>query len=192
MSLTYCKVLNCRFAGSHITKAHICGKCKEPGHGSIECGNPVMVRFLSRDLTIIPFDLQCCIIGCKYISTHTTSGHQCTYCKKYDHQESECPERLWQIKVERGTAFEQSESGFKEKKYLKIQARKQMKWNEHKIFTKIYGGMGSIWYARRTNNYNPIELFFMHTDNWGQYGESTDHRPQLNKFLEGFRCVDSD
>jgi hypothetical protein len=99
---------------------------------------------------------------------------------------------LWKVKVERSTIFTQIESGYKEKKYLQIMARNQMKWEEHMVYTKVYGGMGCIWFARRKNNFEKIELFFMHTDNWGQYGSTTDHRPILDKFLEGYRSVDKE
>ena len=192
MCSQYCKAKKCRHAGSHITKVHICGKCGKPGHGYNECDNPELITALCLDTAAIPFDLHCCAAGCKSIDTHTNGGHQCTYCKKFEHDESECPEQLWKIKAELGTTFGQSESGFKEKKYIQLQARKQMKWAEHTAYTKVYGGMGCIWYAKRTNHRDHIKLFFMHTDNWGQYGESTDHRPRLNEFLEGFRCVDSE
>ncbi len=192
MSSQYCKAKNCRFNDSHITKVHICGNCGELGHGIIECGNPTLITALCQDTTTIEFDLQCNVPHCKYIANHATSGHQCTYCKKYEHDASECPERLWEVKVERGTTFSQDKSGYTDKKLIQLQARKQMKWGEHKVYTKVYGGMGCTWYARRENNWETIELFFMHGDNWGQYGESTNHKPILEKFLEGYRCMDSE
>ena len=52
--------------------------------------------------------------------------------------------------------------------------------------------MGCIWYARRNNNFEKIELFFMHSDNWGQYGPLTDDRPKLNAFIDGYICVDKE
>ena len=67
-----------------------------------------------------------------------------------------------------------------------------MKLEEHRVYTKINAGMGCTWYARRTNNFEKIELFFMHCDNWGQYGPITDDRSKLDNFLSGFRCVDKD
>lgn len=185
-----CKVKYCRFAGLHIARGHLCGKCGILGHGATECGNQAMIDSLALDTTVIPFNLLCNVPGCKDIESHTTGGHQCAYCKKFEHAEIECPEHLWKIKVERGTTFYQDESGFKKKKYIQLQARKQMNWEEHKVYTKVWGGQGCTWYARRANNWEKIELFFMHGDNWGQYGEDTDHRPRLEKFLEGYRCVD--
>ena len=37
--LEYCRVIGCRFKGTHTWQDHICGTCGEKGHGQIECGN---------------------------------------------------------------------------------------------------------------------------------------------------------
>jgi hypothetical protein len=186
----YCIVKGCRFANSHVTKAHICGKCGNKGHGVCECGDSELITTLAQDTTAIPFDLQCCVIDCRNVNEHTTSGHQCTYCKNYEHDVSECPEQLWKIKESHGTIFGQNEGNFKEKKYVQIQARKQMKWEEKKIYTIVYAGMGCMWYAKRDNNWKKIKLFFIHNDNWGQYGPETDNSPLLEQFINGYRLVD--
>ena len=39
--MNYCKVRNCRFPNSHVTKMHLCGKCKSYGHGNIECDSVI-------------------------------------------------------------------------------------------------------------------------------------------------------
>ena len=46
-----CKVRGCRFATSHHTLDHMCGKCKdhgfdERGHGRVECGHGDMMNAL--------------------------------------------------------------------------------------------------------------------------------------------------
>jgi hypothetical protein len=186
----YCKATGCRFAKTHVVKEHICGSCGKKGHGLVECGKPNLIEELSKDDTIVPSDLTCSIYGCKNNTLHTTDGHFCSYCKQFSHSEEECPEYLWTQKVERNVVAGRSETEYKEKKYLQIQARKQMKWAERAIYTIIYAGMGCVWYARRKNNFQKIELFFMHSDNWGQYGPTTDDRPKLDKFLEGYRQIE--
>jgi hypothetical protein len=161
------------------------------GHGVMECENPHMIAELAKDITEISPDLYCCVYGCKNIKEHTTEGHFCEFCKKYSHDLSECPERLWNVKMQRSTVFGQSKDEYKEKKYLKIQIRNKLKWQEHMVYTIVYAGMGCQWFARRDNNFEKIELFFMHSDQWGQYGKDTDDREELNKFLEGYRYVDT-
>ena len=185
-----CKVQGCHFPTTHITKAHRCGSCSKTGHGVMECGQHILITKLLEDTSTIPVDMHCCASNCENNTEHTTSGHYCVSCKQYSHDISECPDYLWKIKVESGTCFGQLQSGFTDKKKLQLLAKNQMKWEEHKVYTKIYGGMGCTWYARRSNNFKKIKLFFLHSDNWGQYGPSTDHRPNLNLFLEGFRCID--
>ena len=44
--MSYCKVAGCRFPKSHTTAGHLCGKCKQYGHGQIECNNPIMKESL--------------------------------------------------------------------------------------------------------------------------------------------------
>jgi len=58
---------------------------------------------------------------------------------------------------------------------------------EGPIYIIVSAGMGCMWYFKRNGRDQPIDTFFMHADNWGQYGPHTDHRPQLNAFINGFR-----
>jgi hypothetical protein len=184
-----CSVANCRFPTTHITKAHTCGKCHTKGHGILECGSPALIAKLLSDQTKISPGSICCIKNCKTSVEHLTIGHYCLYCKKYSHDEFECPEKLWNEKVESETTFGISEEGYKNKKYLKIRARNLMNWNEHKIYVEMYEEMGCIWYAKRDNLCEKIKLFFMHSDEWGQYGSQTDRRPKLAKFISGYERV---
>lgn len=191
--MSYCKVQGCRFPATHTTKYHCCGICKKLGHGQVECGNDSNIKQLGKDTSIIPFELQCTVIGCQSITTHITDGHKCPYCHTFGHDVLDCPIKKWDYKVECGTTFGQSKSMYLEKKNIILQAKKQFGWkDQHMTYTKIYGGLGSIWYAKRKNIFDKIELFFMHSDNWGQYGSSTDDRPKLNKFLEGYQSIDKE
>lgn len=61
---------------------------------------------------------------------------------------------------------------------------------EGSIYVIIPAGMGCMWYFKRNGVGQPIDEFFMHSDNWGQYGSQTDHRSQLNAFIDGFRFHD--
>lgn len=190
--MSFCKVYGCRFPTTHITFIHECGKCDKQGHGQVECGNQNSIDALALYDITIPFEQQCCVLNCNSISTHTVDGHKCTLCKSFGHDETECAIKMWQIMDESGTTFRRSKDGFMEEMSLKLEARKHFGWAEHKVYTKIYGGMGCTWFARRNNNFENIELFFMHSDNWGQYGPATDVRPKLDKFLEGYRCIDKE
>lgn len=184
-----CSVTNCRFPMTHITKGHMCGKCHQKGHGILECGSYTLISNLLKDTTKISPDSICCIANCKTKEEHLTIGHYCLYCKKHSHDEYECPEKLWNEKLEDETTFGISEEGFKNKRYLKINARNLMGWSKHKIYIQICTEMGCTWFAKRNNLCEKIKLFFMHSDEWGQYGSQTDRRPKLEKFLHGYEQV---
>ena len=187
--MNVCKVYGCRFPTTHITSKHSCGKCAKMGHGQTECGHPEKIALLKICDSEIPFGIQCCALNCSDFKTHTTDGHFCKSCKRFGHDSIECPDSKWITMVERGTTFNISKEMYLEKQNLKLQARKQMGLNEHKVYTIVYGGMGCTWYVRRANVHSKMELFFMHSDNWGQYGPTTDDRPKLDKFIEGYRQV---
>jgi hypothetical protein len=188
--MSFCKVNGCHFSDTHITSYHECGRCNQQGHGMYECGKPSLIYTLMMDTTEIPFSLQCCVPNCKFSNKHITKGHQCIYCKIFGHDILECPEKQWNNMIKRGITFGRIKEGFIEEQTIKFTARLQMGLEEKQIYTKVYGGMGCIWYARRKNNYDEIELFFMHSDNWGQYGKTTDERPNLEEFLTEYRNID--
>jgi hypothetical protein len=66
--------------------------------------------------------------------------------------------------------------------------------NPGPIYTYIYAGMGCGWYIRRScitsNNW---EVFFMHLDAWGQYGDDTNVNDMsiLNEFKTGYTPINN-
>ena len=58
--------------------------------------------------------------------------------------------------------------------------------NEYK---KSDGGMGCMWLIRNNIN-NGNEYLFMHSDNWGQYGEDSSHLPRYKAFIYGYTLVE--
>lgn len=190
--MMFCAAFGCHYPSTHTAAYHKCGKCSLYGHGQVECGDYKKIIDLLEVKTEIPFDLRCCATNCTNIQTHTTDGHKCTFCHDFGHDNSECPIQKWETKVKSGTTFGQVRESYLEKKNLQFQARKQLGWSEKKSYTKIPAGMGCIWYARRNNTFDKIELFFMHSDNWGQYGIETDDRPKLNAFIDEYTCIDKE
>lgn len=79
-----CKVYDCRYANTHVTKGHRCGNCGEFGHGQVECS----IVSLKQNLVVyysnkIPEDEQCTIPGCRFKELHRTMGHFCGSCRKF-------------------------------------------------------------------------------------------------------------
>tara|TARA_A100001234_G_C12500672_1_gene331742 strand:- start:406 stop:738 length:333 start_codon:yes stop_codon:yes gene_type:complete len=58
--------------------------------------------------------------------------------------------------------------------------------DNRKVYIVKNAGMGCQWYFRQLNSLNPIEGFFMHNDNWGQYGTQLDDRDKLQRFKNGY------
>ena len=59
-----------------------------------------------------------------------------------------------------------------------------------KVYTKGYAGMGCVFYYKRDDIGQKLKRMFMHTDEWGQYGPNSDFRPNLFRFLHGYRVID--
>ena len=58
--------------------------------------------------------------------------------------------------------------------------------NAGKIYIIVSAGMGCCWYIRRDDIGQPIDTFFMHSDNWGQYGPGSSDVPQMENFIRGY------
>ena len=50
--------------------------------------------------------------------------------------------------------------------------------------------MGCTWLIRKNINTGNNEYLFMHSDNWGQYGEESSHLPRYKAFIYGYTLVD--
>jgi hypothetical protein len=87
-----CKVKYCRFSISHVTKSHVCGKCKKLGHGEIECGDQYKINRLNMFLNDeILIDMQCSFGGCSSKKYHTIDAHHCEHCNERLHSKETCP-----------------------------------------------------------------------------------------------------
>jgi hypothetical protein len=161
-----CKVKGCRFNSYHITRFHQCGKCKETGHGMIECGDNELCKNLVKyynDNIAKP----CKSIFCDDRHTHTTEGHICLFCNKNTSNHLRyCPK-------DNSVGKELEDNSLIEKyNYLK-----------NGEYSVDYAGMGCSNYIRRNIFSNKLELIFMHSDMWGQYGDDTSELPIFKAFI---------
>lgn len=170
--MTFCLVFGCHFADSHLTKSHQCGTCKEFGHGQMECGNQTKINSLnemSRGISF-PQHLRCEAPGCRQAYSHSSSAHVCSRCKER-HFESSCTQSYVHPASE---------------VYAYSEGQRELNNIPGKVFIDIYAGMGCQWFVKRDSPNNKLSIFFMHTDNWGQYGPQCDDRTKLVQFLEGY------
>ena len=98
----HCRVLGCRYKGTHLWQDHTCGDCGKRGHGQMECGNNDLINELKlygiNDK--LKEELHCRSTSCSRKQYHTTASHLCTICKnkgkeisKCYHIVQECPEQ---------------------------------------------------------------------------------------------------
>ena len=154
--------------------------------------------------------MQCAVKGCRYSNTHITSGHQCGKCHQYGHGRMECSYNSQKCFID-GCRYsnthitQQHQCGNchqyghgrrtcrnlnqTSEAYAMIEAQKLFGNMNGKILGKIYAGMGCDWYVKRDSIYSPIMVFFMHADNWGQYGIQSDDRQKLHSFCTGYTSI---
>ena len=89
--MSYCKVKNCRFDGSHVTMGHKCGTCGSYGHGQCECEDDIATYALQQySGDVLPAHLSCKMRGCRYKTMHVSGSHQCGSCNGFGHGQYEC------------------------------------------------------------------------------------------------------
>ena len=76
-----CQVSGCRFSHTHTTASHRCGRCRQRGHGRIECGNSYRIAKLN-DLPMAQLQAShwCTVVGCADPWSHMDSAHLCDSC----------------------------------------------------------------------------------------------------------------
>lgn len=194
-----CKSTNCQNKEYHTSESHLCEICNKR-HIVQECPQRIIELDcpICRTHNSIP-NSQPKLFGlsddnkCKVCLENTVNiflpqcGHACLC--------SECLEKLDTsvipntdniiIAYDRQTGImDSSVSGFFENCFK--EAMDVLNNDNRKVFIIKNAGMGCQWYFRQFNCLSPIEGFFMHGDNWGQYGSQLDDRPKLEQFKNGY------
>lgn len=76
-----CRVRGCRFPVSHTTAGHLCGTCRQFGHGQLECGSDSRINVLKSHWND-KVDDPCTVANCPSRDTHKTVAHHCANCKQ--------------------------------------------------------------------------------------------------------------
>ena len=181
-----CKVAGCRFSQFHVTSYHMCGTCREQGHGQMECGDKIKKEQLKQYFgDNIHYHMKCTIIGCPNPLTHTSCGHVCNYCYKMHNQPhlKNCPHNP-KFNGELLTPI--GSIGMPDQNPVTEFVGKLMPG----YYSYTYGGMGCTWFVR--NNHGVFETLFMHSDAWGQYGDDASDIPIFNAFKDGYTEIKND
>ena len=183
--MSLCLAKNCRFSSSHSTCAHKCGKCHQLGHGQVECGDEEQIKKLVEN-PLFSAELKdnwCCIPSCKNRKTHVLESHNCELCGG-NHSKNTCKKNpkydIYKNDPEINNEMTEM-TEYDLTKYDKI---------DGKIWFEINVGMGCAMYFRRDGLGKRCDMRFMHSDDWGQYGEHTSHTPYLDNFINGYKHVE--
>ena len=182
-----CRVKGCRYPFSHVTCPHQCGTCGKFGHGQVECGNPDTIDHLyqiSKGDKMMK-QLVCTSKGCVNSHSHSIDAHICSTCGNR-HPNEYC------VKTEAEPYLSGSSIMYVRENYPRQFESDDMYFGEEdgKRYTTVYAGMGCVDYLRRDGIGKPIYIMFMHSDCWGQYGTDTNHKPALDRFLDGYQVIE--
>jgi hypothetical protein len=171
----YCKVEKCINPNFHVTSAHLCESCRLYGHGKYECDNIISKINLHQYFNdIVSYNDFCTIQNCMFPHTHITIDHSCLYCSKKNTHMKTCP------------VIDSTCITIIPRKYnLNVDSYYNLKNINIGHYVIIPGELGHVWIVRN-NNYL-IEYFFIHSDNWGQYGEELNDIPKLNCFIRNYK-----
>lgn len=181
----FCHVAGCRHPNSHITQHHRCGRCGEFGHGQMECRNNRQVENLHMaQRRELPRHMWCNMIGCRGRRYHTTEAHHCPNCGE-NHSIVNCNIQTLEEQFNRYGRANDIEAYTR---YINYNLARTHVDLPNGIHIETYAGMGCMLYIRAHIN-RPIQAFFLHSDNMGQYGAHTSHIPQRDRFIEGYQEI---
>jgi hypothetical protein len=183
-----CTIPMCRKPTSHTTRAHACAYCHH-NHAERECPiQPIPDPTISSKIVTCPLCRGTNTIPSNQTKVYGT-GNRCVICLEREVEVFfpqcghvctclQCCEQLSQTSTTMIPTWDSNETP------TSIFVETIMGNHPGAIFVIIPTGMGCCFYAKRTEMGQPIEFFFMHSDDWGQYG--TGRVDELNNFIHGY------
>jgi len=178
-----CKVSGCRYATFHTTRGHMCGTCKEFGHGQLECGCFEKIDALNeyRDEEL-PEDKWCEFDYCETRKYHTTQSHFCAFCNCSHRTINDCLYGDLEKTKENVELF------------LGPEIRNNLEslfGNRDNFYVGLSAGLGNMYYIRKKSGV--IQSLFMGDDTWGLYSNLPrfNHLPLYYKFTDGLTAMGS-
>lgn len=189
-----CIMKGCQYKKHHITSRHKCSSCSD-NHSSYDCPknnknnkNIVDISYIitcpickavnnisSSQKKIYGSTDLCCVCIEKNIELFLPNcGHICL-CLQCANKLNQKPKKEYEKEI----IYDFNED-------VKQNALSKLKDISGKIYTICPNGMGCCTYVRRNDIGSNLEGFFMHNDDWGQYGFESDRRPLLNDFINGY------
>lgn len=190
-----CTMAGCKYKKYHVSLVHKCKICKN-NHSSrdcpeqkkeedtiyiIECPMCKILNHISRNQPkIYGVDELCCVCADNKINLFLPKcGHVCL-CLDCADKLNKKPKKEYEKEI-------MAENGLSEE--IKKIALDKFNATNSKVYTICPMDLGCCMYIRRFNNTSRLEGFFMHYDDWGQYGIDTDKTPMVKDFINGYNEV---
>ena len=184
--LLRCQVSECKYPKYHTSDSHPCSLCDGMGHQCVNIECPIcLIKNNFKEVPKKVFGISdiCGICKTNSIEIIFPKCSHAVCCL-------ECFNEMAKIKLRTLSPLHNVNNnpnntgpfGFDPKG----KAENSFGNKDGKIYTYVGVGMGcSIYYRRKSINH-PIEEFFMHNDDWGQYGPKADKRKDLEDFWNGY------
>lgn len=171
-----CQMPDCFYKEYHITSGHLCGTCRKWGsectcaHKTAKCPVCRMEnRYTTAEsLKIFGISQKCSVCMEKDIEIYLPVCKHACLCKS-------CLAVITQDDRREMKGSDEVERVF--------QTARVRLGNQNNVYVIEYVGQGCAWYLKRVEG--TITGFFLHGDNHGQYGPSTNDIPRLETFLAG-------
>ena len=185
--LLRCQVSGCKYSNFHTSDSHPCSLCNKIGHQCVNIECPICLvenNFKEMPKKIFGISDKCGICKTNRIEIIFPKCSHAVCCL-------ECFNEMAKNKLGSSSSpvkeSNNSSFGFDPDE----KAKNTFGSNDGKIYTYVGVGMGCAIYYRRKSNNHPIEDFFMHNDDWGQYGPEADKRKDLEDFLKGYEYLET-
>jgi hypothetical protein len=206
---THCQFETCNHPQTHTTGAHHCGHCRQR-HGELQC--PQRANFwlvkcpvcrihntVEKETVSLSVDLEtsppCCVMcqGDDQAIIFPTCKHRvcCKSCAEQLNRDYDHDAYLQTVEIVEpctrpcSSIVSQDPDGLPVPQLLIDLAHRKFAGCAQPVYCVINAGMGCVWFVKKTTPTAPVEVFFLHSDNLGQYGDS--HIPQMQQFITG--CV---
>lgn len=206
----HCNIIGCVTKYTHTRESHICEKCNWRENCSPSCENNYYTikcpscrknnKIQQNQKLVIELNIDCVVCAenkanvffpdCGHMNVCIECVNKiCSFKKNPNNNNYQIlPLRIInEIYDNPRYVFQIGFDGQDNYKEQIKEAKKIFGLKQGKIFFCSYAGMGCHLFVKKNDINSNIEIFFMHSDSWGQYGHSDV--PELNAFIYGYELI---
>jgi hypothetical protein len=209
----HCNIVGCATRHTHTRESHICGKCSQRENCLPNCENIYYTincpscrknnKISQNQKLVVGLNIDCIVCAenkanvffpeCGHMNVCIECVNKICSLKKsfgddsYDNNFVSPLPIIGEIGHDPQCLFNIGFSGVDNYEEQIEKAKQIFATKTGKIFFCSYAGMGCHLFVKRNDINSDIEIFFMHSDSWGQYGQSDV--PELNAFINGYELL---